>query len=373
MAETVLVTGGAGFIGSFLVDALVERGDHVIIYDNLDAQVHGDGSGAAINPDAEFIQADVRDRDTLAKAVARADVISHQAAVVGVGQSMYQVERYVDVNTRGTATLLDILVNSKHHVRKLVVPGSMSAYGEGRYRCPRCGPVAATIRSEAQLSRADWELHCPTCGSELIPVATDEAKPFESTSVYAITKQDQELLVLGVCRAFGLPAVSLRYFNVYGPRQSLSNPYTGAVAIFMSRLKNNHAPLIFEDGNQSRDFISVHDIVAANLAVLQDGRADYGVFNVGTGRRVTILEVAQLLARSLEKEIAPEITGKFRKGDIRHCISDPSRLQTTIGWQPHVALGQGIRELIEWSDQVAARDSVDHATEELRARGLLLG
>jgi dTDP-L-rhamnose 4-epimerase len=373
MADTVLVTGGAGFIGSFLVDALVERGDHVIVYDNLDPQVHGDGSASDINPEAEFIRADIRDRDTLAKAVARADLVSHQAAVVGVGQSMYQVDRYVDVNTRGTATLLDILVNSKHHVRKLIVPGSMSAYGEGRYRCPRCGPVAARIRTEEQLGRGDWELHCPTCGSELIPMPTDETKPFESTSVYAITKQDQELLVLSVCRAFGLPAVSLRYFNVYGPRQSLSNPYTGAVAIFMSRLKNNRPPLIFEDGNQSRDFISVHDIVAANLAVLGDARADYGVFNVGTGRRVTILEVAELLARSLEKDIAPDITGKFRKGDIRHCFSDPSRLQAAIDWRPRVSLESGIRELIEWSDRVAAQDSVDHATEELRARGLLLG
>ena len=374
MSQTVLVTGGAGFIGSFLVDALVQRGDRVLVYDNLEPQVHRAGEPPVyLNPEAELIRADIRDRAQLERAVLRADVVSHQAAMVGVGQSMYQVERYVDINTRGTATLLDVLVNAKHHVRKVVVPGSMSAYGEGRYECPNHGAMAPPIRTEAQMSRGEWELICEGCGAELAPRPTDEEKPFQTHSVYAVTKQDQEQLVLGVCRAFALPAVALRYFNVYGPRQSLDNPYTGVAAIFMSRLKNDHPPLVFEDGKQSRDFVSVHDVVDANLVAIDDSRADDQVFNVGTGRRVTVVAIAQTLARLLDKEIAPTIVGKYRKGDVRHCFADIGHIHQGLGWEPKVDLERGMRELTDWSDGVPALDHVEKATEELRARGLLVG
>jgi dTDP-L-rhamnose 4-epimerase len=374
MSETVLVTGGAGFIGSFVVDALVQRGDHVIVYDLIEPQVHRDGvTPAYVNPEAEFIHGDVRDRHRLEAAVGRADVVSHQAALVGVGQSMYQVERYLDVNTRGTGVLFDILVNSRHHVRKVVIPGSMSAYGEGRYHCPLDGQVAPPLRSEDQMQRQVWELCCPTCGSSLRPMPTDEAKPLQANSVYAITKQTQEQLALSVGTTFDIPTVVLRYFNVFGPRQSLDNPYTGVAAIFMSRLKNDRPPMIFEDGLQTRDFISVHDIVSANLAVMNDDRADYQVFNVGAGIQVSIIAIAQILARLLEKDIEPTITGKFRKGDIRHCSADIARISQTLDWNPQVSLEAGMRELIAWSETIPAEDRVDEATEELRRHGLLLG
>ena len=373
MSETVLVTGGAGFIGSFLVDALLEHGDHVIIYDSLEPQVHRTGTPTYLNRDAEFIQGDVRDRAALEAVVQRADVVSHQAAMVGVGQSMYQAERYVDVNTRGTAMLLDILVNSKHHVRKLIVPGSMSAYGEGRYLCSICGPVSPPIRPQPQMEQRHWELSCTTCGSVLAPAPTDEGKLLQANSVYAITKQDQEQLALSIGSAFGIPTVVLRYFNVFGPRQSLDNPYTGVAAIFMSRLKNNRSPLIFEDGQQTRDFVSVHDIVSANLLVADDSRADYQVFNVGAGRRVSILTIAQTLAHLLDKRIQPTITGQFRKGDIRHCTADITRISQILDWAPQVSLDDGLRELIAWSETITAEDRVDAATEELRQRGLLVG
>jgi dTDP-L-rhamnose 4-epimerase len=373
MSETVLVTGGAGFIGSFLVDELVRLGHHVINYDNIERQVHRNGpSSAHLNPHAEFIAGDIRDRESLEKVVARADVVSHQAALVGVGQSMYQIERYVDINIRGTSILLDILVNSSHHVRKVMVAASMSAYGEGQYECRQHGSLAPQLRSEDQMRSGLWELKCPTCHSLLMPQGTSEDKPLSATSVYAITKQTQEQLVLNVCEAFRIPAVALRYFNAYGPRQSLDNPYTGVAAIFMSRLKNDRPPLVFEDGEQTRDFVSVHDIVAANIAAMFDSRADNQVFNVGTGRRVSILELSRVLAKLLGKDVEPQVVGKYRKGDIRHCFANIDRIQGILDWAPQVQLEDGLLELVTWSESVGATDLVDSATEELRARGLLV-
>ena len=371
MAETVLVTGGAGFVGSFIVDDLVHRGHKVIVYDALDRQVHAGGRPEYLNPEAEFVEADIRDRDRLAASVARADLVSHQAAVVGVGQSMYQVDRYVDVNTRGTAVLLDVLVNSPNHVRKLVIPGSMSAYGEGAYGCPRHGLVRPRNRTDDQMAKGDWEFRCDQCGDELRPRPTSETKGFEANSVYAITKQSQEQLALSVGQAYRIPTVALRYFNIFGPRQSLNNPYTGVAAIFISQLKNGHRPQIFEDGRQTRDFISVHDIVSANVAAMDDSRADYKAFNVGAGRQITILQLARTLAALLAKDIEPQITGKYRTGDIRHCVADISSIAKSLDWAPLVSLENGLKELVEWSDTVGADDRVEGAAEELRARGLL--
>ena len=368
----ILITGGAGFIGSFLVDELVRQGHQVRIFDNLEPQVHPGGEAPDyLNPRAEFIRADLRNREALSRAVKGMEIIFHQAAMVGVGQSMYQVSRYVEANSLGTANLLDILVNDKHHVRKLLIPSSMSTYGEGSYDCPDCGPVSPPLRPEEQMERGDWEVYCPVCGKICSPASTPESKLQEINSIYALSKKDQEEMSILIGKSYRLPVVALRYFNVYGPRQSLSNPYTGVAAIFLSRLKNRRRPLVFEDGLQSRDFISVHDIVRANLMAMDDPRADGTIYNVGSGRQLTVLDIAETLARLLDVDIEPEILGKFRKGDVRHCFADITKIKTELGFKPAVPLEKGMEELIEWSRTAAAEDKVEQATRELVEKGLV--
>src|SRR6266481_8010615 len=269
--KKVLVTGGAGFIGSHLVDALLERGHEVRILDKLIEQVHGADGPGHLNPDAELIQADICDKDAIRRALDGVEVVYHQAAEVGVGQSMYEPERYMRANTMGTTILLEAIRQRKTQIRKLVVASSMSICGDGGYHCSHCGNVAPPLRSTEQLRLRKWELECPRWKNELLPVATNEDKPLFPTSVYAISKQDQEQLCLVMGRAYGIPTIAFRYFNVYGTRQALSNPYTGVCAIFCSRLLNDRPPLIFEDGEQSRDFIHVNDIVQANLLALESG------------------------------------------------------------------------------------------------------
>jgi dTDP-L-rhamnose 4-epimerase len=367
----ILVTGGAGFIGSHLVDALVARGHSVRILDAIVPQVHGNASPKHLNPKAEFISGDICDPAALERALDGVEVIFHQAAEVGVGQSMYQIGRYVGANTLGTALLLEKIVHTKARLRKLVVASSMSIYGEGSYRCAKCGPAAPQLRPAAQLQQRRWEVECPTCSAPLEPVPTTEDKTLFPTSVYAITKQDQEQLCVVVGRTYGIPTVALRYFNVYGTRQALSNPYTGVCAIFSSRLLNDHSPVVYEDGGQTRDFVHVSDIVAANLLAIESDRADYQAVNVGTGRPTSVLEVARLLARGLGKQLEPEITGQYREGDIRHCIADISRARTLLGYQPKVSLKEGIPQLIEWVRTQTAADKVAEATSELAARALV--
>ena len=371
-SKHILVTGGAGFIGSFLVDVLIAKGHKVRIFDNLEPQVHPNGKRPDyLNPKAEFMHDDVTDMAALKRALADVEVVFHEAAMVGVGQSMYQIRRYVDVNTFGTANLLDLLVNTEHNVKKLLVASSMSIYGEGSYTCAKCGPVHPPVRTDTQMQKGDFEVHCPSCNSVLAPHGVSETKPLEPTSIYAITKKDQEDMVLTTGKAYGIPSVALRYFNVYGPRQSLSNPYTGVAAIFMSRIKNNHAPLIFEDGSQSRDFVSVHDIVQANLLAMDSTAADYENFNVGTGNQVSIKQVADILLRLYGKQIKSEVNGKFRKGDIRHCFSDITKIKKALGYVPKVNFEQGMQELIAWAANAEAVDKVEQATAELERKGLM--
>lgn len=375
--EHVLVTGGAGFIGSHLVDALIEQGHRVRVFDNLEPQVHGPLAEQGrwpdyCSPDAEYILGDVRDRPALQAAMTGVDVIFHEAAMVGVGQSMYQIERYVDVNTRGTAVLLDILANEtaiRDRVRKLMVASSMSIYGEGKYECPTHGAVYPRLRPEAQLAARDWEVHCPECRTALIPVPTDEEKPLHATSIYAISKKDQEEMCLAVGRTYGIPTVALRYFNTYGSRQALSNPYTGVAAIFSGRLLNGKPPVIFEDGQQRRDFVHVSDIVQANLLAMEKDEANYGVFNVGSGRPVTVVDVAEALSEHLHVPVAPEIVEQYRAGDIRHCFADTGRL-SALGYQPGVPFADGMALLVDWVRSQTAADTFEDARRELVARGL---
>ena len=368
----VLVTGGAGFIGSHLVDALVEQGHRVRVLDALVSQVHGeDAKPAYLSAAAEFVQGDVCDRKVVDGALEGIDVVFHEAAEVGVGQSMYEIERYVRANDLGTAVLLEAILERRPQIKKLVVASSMSIYGECAYTCAGCGSVSPQLRPAEQLLDRRWELECPKCGSHLSPAPTPEEKPLFPTSVYAVTKQDQEQFCLAVGRSYGIPAVALRYFNVYGTRQALSNPYTGVCAIFSARLLNGNRPLVFEDGEQTRDFVHVSDIVRANLLALESDRANYHAINIGTGRATSVRTVSRLLAEGLGLDLEPEIVAKYREGDIRHCVADISKAKELLGYEPQVSLERGIPELLSWVRAQAAQDQVASATAELESRQLV--
>lgn len=370
--ERVLVTGGAGFIGSHLVDALVERDAEVTVIDNLDPQVHP-GPPAHLNPRATYVSQDVASEGSLEGALEDTDAVVHLAAAVGVGQSMYQVRHYVRVNCGGTANLLQALTGGAHAVRKLVVASSMSIYGEGKYRCPACGPVYPVPRPPAQLEAHRWETICPSCGAEAEPMATPEDKPLAPTSVYAVTKRDQEELCLGFGRAYGIPTLALRFFNVYGPRQSLSNPYTGVCAIFQSRIKAGQPPVVFEDGGQSRDFVHVGDVVQAILLTLDHHAGDYLAMNVGRGEPVRILDVAHTLRKLYGAKVDPRVENRFRVGDIRHCYADVSLIRSRLGYNPRVSFREGLASLVAWGKGQMAEDRFVEAQRELEERGLVHG
>jgi len=364
-----LVTGGAGFIGSHVVRELVARGDQVVVLDSLEEQVHG-GVAPDLPGSVQLIVGDVGDPDAADRALAGVDRVVHLAAAVGVGQSMYEIARYTERNTMQTATFLERLVAQRPLPARLVVASSMSIYGEGEYECAEHGRMAPPPRPEEQLLARQWELACPECAGELRPVGTSETKPLIPTSVYAITKRDHEELCLVVGAAYGIPATALRFFNVYGPGQALSNPYTGVAAIFASRLLNGRAPVIFEDGEQSRDFIHVSDIVRAITLALESEPATGHAINLGTGRPSTVAQIAHALSAGLEVDIEPIRNGQYRAGDIRHCVADPTRARELLGFEAATTLEDGMRALLEWLADQEAVDRVDDATRELAARGL---
>jgi dTDP-L-rhamnose 4-epimerase len=369
MSKKILITGGAGFIGSHLADELLEHGYSVRVLDNLNPQVHGGelGRPAYLDREVELQLGDVRDGEAVRKALRGVDAVYHLAAMVGVGQSMYQVADYTSVNDGGTSVLLQALL--ERPVEKLVVASSMSLYGEGMYRGPDGSVVAGTERTFEQLKAHEWELRGVN-GELLTPIATPECKAPTLASVYALSKFVQEQMCLVVGRAYKIPTVALRFFNVYGTRQALSNPYTGVLAIFASRLLNGNAPMIFEDGRQKRDFVSVYDIAQGCRRALERDVGG-GVFNVGSGCQYTIKELAEQMARVMGKEyIGPEITGKYRMGDIRHCFADISLARSVLGYEPKVALEEGLLELVEWLQGQEANDRVEQARAELAERGL---
>lgn len=374
----ILVTGGAGFIGSHVVDTLVARGHDVIVLDNLDAQVHGPARRTPVNLEVhvasrsiEFIHGDIRDSDALDKALPRVESVVHLAAAVGVGQSMYAPFYYADVNVSGQARLFEHILSTKDRIRRLIVASSMSIYGEGSYLCEEHGVLAPPPRKEEQLKSGEWELRCPHCGDVLVPTLTDEDKPLHPTSIYAITKKTQEDMALCFGRAHGLSTVALRLFNVYGSRQALSNPYTGVAAIFLARLKNSRAPIVFEDGRQSRDFIHVSDVAEAVTRAVEVEDDLWGVYNICTGHAVTVREVAESLAQRLGVEIEPKTVRRYRAGDIRHCIGDPSRARRELGFEATVDFAKGLSELIEWSGHHSAEDRVEDSLVELEKHGLV--
>ncbi len=368
------MTGGAGFVGSHLVDALLERGDRVRVFDNLDPQVHGPDQRVPpwLAAEAELQTGDMRDADAVGRALGGIDVVYHLAAAVGVGQSMYQIADYTAVNTLGTAHLLQTLVDEKPEIERLVVASSMSIYGEGRYVRPDGSDPHRVLRPPGQLRAHEWELRDDD-GARLEPRPTDEQKPLDPASIYALTKADQEKMVLQIGGAYDIPSVALRFFNIYGPRQALSNPYTGVAAIFSSRLLNGNAPIVFEDGGQTRDFVSVHDIVQALLLAAEEEGAIGKALNVGCGRAISINEVGATLARVLGVELEPEITERYRVGDIRHCFSDISAARAAMGYEPRVGFEEGMEELVGWlREQDRPEDGVQRHAAELAARGLTL-
>jgi dTDP-L-rhamnose 4-epimerase len=372
MGKHILITGGAGFIGSHLADELIARGHRLRALDCLSPQVHGpDGKRPAyLNPELELIIGDVRDRDAVQRALKGIDAVFHLAAMVGVGQSMYQIAQYTDVNNMGTAVVLEAL--SERPVERFVVASSMSVYGEGLYRTPDGTLSAAVQRRLEQLKLKQWEVRNAQ-GEILAPLPTPETKPPSLTSIYALSKYSQERMCLMIGRVYGIPTVALRLFNVYGTRQALSNPYTGVLAIFAARLLNDRPPLIFEDGYQQRDFVSVYDVAQACRLALERPEATDRVFNVGSGRHYTIRELAQRMARALGKEhIEPEITGDYRIGDIRHCLADITLARQQLGYEPRVTLEEGLLELASWLEGQAATDRVAEARAKLAARGLTL-
>ena len=374
MSKQVLITGGAGFVGSHLADGLLHAGHQVRILDDLTPQVHSTGRPDYLSPEVELILGDVRDPNRLREVLTGVDVIYHFAATVGVGQSMYEIARYMSVNAQGTAELLQAMLDAKLTPEKLIVASSMSIYGEGRYVCGDCGePAAPPVRSVAQLRSGQWELPCPLCGGLLRPVPTDETKPSEINSVYALSKRDQEQLCLIYGRNYDLPVTALRFFNIYGTRQALSNPYTGVAAVFASRMLNGNTPLVFEDGEQMRDFVSVHDIVRANLLAMERPESNGEVINIGCGKPITIRQVAEILARALGKDMAPVITDKYRAGDIRHCYADISKARTLLGYEPQVTHEEGFRELAQWliaQEPGGVEDKAEAMLSELTTYGL---
>ena len=371
MARQALITGGAGFIGSHLADELLAAGYSVRVLDSLMPQVHGEGCVWPIylSPEVELIIGDVRDAAQVRQALDGVDVVIHFASMVGVGQSMYHVSDYVSVNDLGTAVLLQALI--ERPVARLLVASSMSIYGEGLYRTRTGEIVEMAERTPEQLRQNQWDPRASD-GSALMPVPTPETKRPNLASVYALSKYVQERMCLMVGQAYGIETACLRFFNVYGSRQALSNPYTGVLAIFASRLLNGRPPLVFEDGLQRRDFVHVHDVARACRMAIEAPAAAGQVLNMGSGNSYTVRELGLELASVLGKtEIEPEITGRYRVGDIRHCFSDMTTTKAVLGFEPKVDLATGMLELAEWLSGQIAIDKVDKATEELVSRGLV--
>ena len=375
MPKTILITGGAGFIASHCAALLLRHGYAVRALDNLDPQIHGPERHPPLYLDrrVELIVGDVRSPRAVRRALAEVDAVVHFAARVGVGQSMYEVADYTDVNGRGTAVLLEAMAEraKRQPFDRLVVASSMSIYGEGLYRGASGQPIIDASRTAQQLKRGLWN-PLDSAGRALEPVATPESKPPSMSSVYALSKYDQERLCLIVGGAYQIPTVALRFFNVYGPHQALSNPYSGVLAIFAARLMNNRPPLIFEDGEQRRDFVYVEDVAEACRLALTADAAIGRALNIGSGVPVTIKEAARLLADTLGVAIEPEITGECRVGDVRHCFPDISEARAVLGYRPQVALSSGLEKLVRWLDGRSAVDRVGEARAALAARGLTL-
>lgn len=369
----VLITGGAGFIGSNLSLKLLEKGYKVTVLDNLSPQIHSENSPLynSIKDKVNFIKGTVLSYDDWEKALEGVDVVVHLAAETGTGQSMYEIEKYTDVNIKGTSIFLDILANEKHSVKKMIIASSRSIYGEGKYRCSKHSIVYPTERQDADMAHGDYGVKCPVCGSDIELLATDETSKIHPSSIYGITKQVQEQMFLVMGKSLGIPAVAFRYQNVYGAGQSLSNPYTGILSIFSTRIKNGNDITIFEDGLESRDFVYVDDIVDATILGIEKDEANGEVFNVGLGEAIDVLTVANTLVKAYSSSSKITISKNYRLGDIRHNYADLTKIKSKLGFKPKVSFEEGIRRFTKWvEEQEIVEDKYEKSIQEMKEKGL---
>ncbi|MBY9005601.1 MAG: GDP-mannose 4,6-dehydratase [Candidatus Lokiarchaeota archaeon] len=376
MTKKILITGGAGFIGSHLADFLIESSnDEVTVLDCLDEQVHGKINNPPdyLNKNIKFILGSVNDQEEFEEVVKENEIIFHLAAKVGVGQSMYQIRDYVDNNILGMGNLLNILVNSEHDVKKIVIASSNTVYGEGKASCAKCGIVFPKLRILNQMKNKNWNIQCPKCEGRLKSLLTDENALCNPSSIYALSKRVQEEMGLMICKTYGIDITILRFFLVYGPRQALSNPYTGVFAIFCTRLLNGKPPIVFEDGLQSRDFVNVKDICQALMLAMKSPEANGEIFNVGTGIPLTIKKVAENFVEKINPKLKPIYNQQYRVGDIRHCVADISKIKNKLGYDPKISFDKGIEEYINWikKKEYKFQDKTDEALAELKEKGLL--
>ena len=375
--ENILISGGAGFIGSNLALKLVKLGYKVTILDNLSPQIHSDEKEnsyllRSVKDKVNFIHGDVRNRDDWQKAIADSSLIVHLAAETGTGQSMYQIEKYVQVNCVGTALMLDVLTNDSHNIKKVIVASSRAIYGEGKYLSETMGEVYPNERSEDQMSNGVFDLICTNNKKILKHLATDEKSKIHPTSIYGISKSNQEQMVLVACKSLGISAIALRYQNVYGPGQSLRNPYTGIISIFSTRILNNNHINIFEDGKESRDFIFIDDVVDATVLAIEDTKLQSCSLNVGSGVSTTVQEVAESLKTLFNSKVDIKITGNFRLGDIRHNRADISKIKKILGFSPKVSFESGLKQYVDWvKKQKINADYYDHSIKEMKDKGLI--
>lgn len=377
MTNRISITGGAGFIGTHLARRLVREGYQVTILDNFSPQVHGSRRRlpADLEEHVRLIVGDVRDRETVRQALEGQAVVVHLAAETGTGQSMYEVERYERVNIGGTAILMDCLVNDPHsHVRKIVLASSRAVYGEGKYHCSTCGVVYPAMRRAEDLSAGQLEPLCPQCGQVCHALPTDEDSPLHPSSLYGLTKQVQEQMLLLFARSLGQSAFILRYQNVYGPGQSMKNPYTGILTIFANQARAGQPIRIFEDGQESRDFVYIEDAVEATWRCIRPEATGVEIINVGSGKSVTVSEVARQVVGYFGSRSEVSITGEFRLGDIRHSLADLTRARQRLGFTPRWTFAEGVKEFLRWADAQAVGPILyEQSLAELRARGLMNG
>ncbi|WP_151948816.1 NAD-dependent epimerase/dehydratase family protein [Aliarcobacter butzleri] len=371
--KKVLITGGAGFIGSNLSLKLIKKGYEVTVLDNLSPQIHGSYSPLyeSIKDKVNFIKGTVLSYDDWKKALDGTDVVVHLAAETGTGQSMYEIEKYTDVNIKGTSIFLDILANEKHSVKKMIVASSRSIYGEGKYDCPKCGIVYPNERKDEDMKNGDFAVKCPYCGIDAKLLATDEESKIHPSSIYGITKQVQEQMFLVMGKSLNIPAVAFRYQNVYGAGQSLSNPYTGILSIFSTRIKNGNDINIFEDGKESRDFVYVDDVVEATILGIEKDEANYEVFNVGLGQAIDVNTVASTLTRAYDSNSKITISGNYRLGDIRDNYADLTKIKSKLEFEPKISFEEGIRRFTSWVNvQEVVEDKYEKSIEEMKEKGL---